>query len=160
MNLYTLNREYIDIITEVEELEGELTPELEERLAGNADGFDSMMENLSKAVINLRSDAEAIKCEKMRLAKLQAAKERSVESIRRVMLNAMRLRQTDRTRAGQFSISTRRTKAVEVDDGAVIPDEYCRVVKTADKTALKDAIEGGAEIEGVRIVENESIQIK
>lgn len=55
-------------------------------------------------------------------------------------------------------------KAVEIEAGTVLPDQYMRQPKTPDKepdkVLLKSAIEGGAVIKGVKIVQHKKLVIK
>ncbi len=61
----------------------------------------------------------------------------------------------------KLAISYRKSEAVEVAEGASVPDEF--LVEQApkiDKIGLKKALKGGAVIEGVSLVERQNIQIK
>ena len=59
-------------------------------------------------------------------------------------------------------LSTRRAAATVIDDLDMVPKEYTttKVEVVADKKAIKDAIMGGKDIPGARVVENVSLQIK
>ncbi len=59
-------------------------------------------------------------------------------------------------------LSFRTSKAIEIAEGTELDDEFLtvKVTKEANKKALKEAIETGFEIEGVKLVEKKNIQIK
>ena len=60
-------------------------------------------------------------------------------------------------------VSYRRSESVEVAediDFNYIPDEYIKVTKAIDKTAIKTAIKAGHAYKGVQLVQNTSIQVK
>ena len=61
----------------------------------------------------------------------------------------------------EFSISYRKSEAVEVADEAAVPDEF-RIPQPdkIDRAALKAALKNGAVIAGAQIVERQNIQIK
>ena len=59
-------------------------------------------------------------------------------------------------------ISYRKSDSVEVTDFENLPEEYIKtkIEKNPDKVAIKNAIKGGKEIKGAKIVTNYNIQIK
>ena len=52
--------------------------------------------------------------------------------------------------------------AIKIDGGAKLPSEFLRTVTTTspDKMALKTALKGGAEVEGVSLVSGQRLEIK
>jgi hypothetical protein len=65
--------------------------------------------------------------------------------------------------AGFLKFSTRKSKQVVIDyDINDLPKQYktVKVTETADKVAIKKAIESGQEVYGCRLVENINLAIK
>ena len=60
----------------------------------------------------------------------------------------------------RFKISWRKSEKVEITNEDVIPAEYVKHTISFDKLAMKDAMKNGNVIEGVQLVETQSIQIK
>lgn len=61
----------------------------------------------------------------------------------------------------RVSVSYRHSQATEYDgDIDKLDDKYCKIERKPSLTAIKEALEQGAEIEGARIVERESVIIK
>jgi hypothetical protein len=60
----------------------------------------------------------------------------------------------------RFKISWRKSEKVEITNEDVIPAEYVKQTISFDKLAMKDAMKNGNVIEGVQLVETQSIQIK
>ena len=61
----------------------------------------------------------------------------------------------------EFTISYRKSEAVEIADLNSVPDEFLvPQPPKVDKAGLKEAIKGGAVIDGVTIAEKKNIQIK
>ena len=56
--------------------------------------------------------------------------------------------------------SFRKSKSVVIEDQAKLKDEFLNVKYTPNKTAIKEAIKGGAKVEGASIIENNLLQIK
>lgn len=65
---------------------------------------------------------------------------------------------------GNFAVSYRASSAVEIIDVSLIPSEFMKTPKvpepTADKIAIKAAINEGKEVPGARIEERKTLSIK
>ena len=108
----------------------------------------------------LDAEAKAAKDEADRMiARVKSMQKRS-DYLKAMLLDA--LHATGKVKTARVTVSIRTSKAIEVADGVTLPDAFVtvRTTTTPNKTALKEAIEAGADIEGVRLVERESVQIK
>ena len=120
--------------------------------------FDEKVENIGCWIKNLLSDAEAIKQEKMNLATRQAAAEKKAESLKRYLANVL---DGNKFKTAKVQISFRKSKQVVVNDMSKIDDDYLKYSEpTVDKTKVKKALESGVKLDGVKLVENNNIQIK
>lgn len=162
MNLFKIAQEELDLLCEIEELEGELTPELEERLKINAENMSSKMEDYCKAIRYYEMTVANAKSEKERLDKLIKRSERSQQWLKDAILNVMNATDKPKVSAGTFTVGTRKSTAVNIIDESAIPARYANEVVTVkiDKTAIKDAIKNGEEVPGAQLVERKSISIK
>ena len=68
----------------------------------------------------------------------------------------------EKVETAKARISFRKSVQVQIDDEAAIPADYVTttVTKKPDKTAIKKAIQAGANVTGASLVENRNIQIK
>ena len=160
-SLYQINSEYLDIISQVEQAEGELTPELESALTINK----AELEVKSIAYIEVIKQRESFNArideEVKRLQAIKKANDNLVLRLKNNLLNAVNM--FGNFDAGFLKLSTRKSKSVEVNiDTNDLPKEFksIKVTESPDKTAIKKAIESGQEIEGCRIVENINLAIK
>lgn len=160
--LYEINQDYLRLMSEIEENEGEMTPELEQALAINEADHAAKLEAYGQIIANYKAEAEACKAE---AARLKAKADRAARSAERLK-DTIRffLTATDRRKvaAGVWSFSLRESVAVEVSDMEILPEGYIRekVTREPDKAALKDALNGGAAIPGAELVTRTSLQIK
>lgn len=160
--LYEINEEYIKLLAQVEENEGELTPELEQALTINEEDHAAKLEAYGKIISNYKSEAEACKQEADRL---KAKADRAIKAAERLK-DTIRyfLTVTDRRKAsaGLYTFSLRDSKAVKVTDESLLPGAFWRVKETREvsKTDIKAAIEAGQIVPGAEIVINTSLQIK
>ncbi len=160
--LYGITAELNDILSQLEELGGEITPELEQALAINEEQFVAKAEDYGHAILNLKGMAAAAKAEKDRLAALQKFYENAQKRLIDALSNAMQVFGHDKVENATMRLSLRHTTATEVDDLDQVPAEYktTKVEVVADKTAIKKAIQSGEDVPGAHLVENVSLQIK
>lgn len=108
----------------------------------------------------LDAEAKAAKDEADRmLARVKSMQKRS-DYLKAMLLDA--LHATGKVKTGRVTVSIRTTKAVEIAEGADLPEAYTTVKTTVspNKTAIKDALSAGIEVPGCHIEERESVQIR
>jgi len=159
MNLFEITKEQQELINQIEILEGEITPEIEELLTINKSELNqksiAYLEVIKqKDGVNTVIDAE--------IKRLQALKKRNVNVTTRLkdnLLNAVKL-------FGDFEVgtqrfATRKSQTIEVEFIGELPNEYLTVktTTTANKVELKKALKSGIEIEGVTLKDNLNLKI-
>ena len=119
---------------------------------------EEKLENVALWIKNLKSDAEALKAEKQAFADRQKAAETKAESLKKWLTEALAGEKFKTTRV---AVSFRKTKSVQVEDIWKLDDSFVKYAEpTADKAAIKKAIEAGQEVAGATLVENVSISVK
>lgn len=121
-NIFDIKQELLSIFDELEENGGELTPELEEQLNITQEEFRDKIKSYSNAVKMLENDIINIKAEKARLNDLQKSKEKTIERLKKIMIDAIELF-GDTTKSGSKyldygtgKVSIRNTQVVEVEE--------------------------------------------
>ena len=158
MNLYDLTVAKLTILEAVQELEGELTPELEAQLTAAEVAVDEKLEGCCVVLKNLKALEDVHAAEIKRLTERKKNIEARYERLKEwVALNAP---ESGWSR-GVHKLSWRKTKSVEVSiEAEKLPIEFSRMRFEANKTAIKEALESGAEIAGCRLVNGLSLQVK
>lgn len=122
---------------------------------------DEKIETIALFIKNLKAEAEAIKAEKMNLARRQQTAENKAESLKRYLTSCL---DGEKFFSPKVAISYRKSQTVEFIDGFDVnqlPEQYQRRVDPeADKTALKNALKAGEEIYGVYLAEHNNTIIK
>lgn len=153
MKLYEINQEILSCIDmETGEI---IAPEKLESL--QIDRHEKLR-NIAFVALNAAADAKAYEeQEKKFLARKKAAKA-TVEWARETLARELA---GQKMKEAEFTISYRKSEAVEVADEAAVPDEF-RIPQPdkIDRAALKAALKNGAVIAGAQIVERQNIQIK
>lgn len=159
--LYNINNDYLELISQVEEAEGVLTPELEQALTINKSELEVKSIAYVEVIKQRESLNERIDNEIKRLQALKKSNDTLVLKLKNNLLNAVNL--FGNYEAGFIKLSTRKSKQVVIDyDVNDLPKQYkvVKVTETADKVAIKKAIESGETVYGCRLVENVNLSIK
>lgn len=156
-SIYQIRREIEDFEYECDPETGELLNVLEWDKLNMA--YEEKVENIACFIKNLTSDIADFKAEEANLAARRKTLERKAEFLKRLLLDNM---DGQKFSTVKCAVSFRKSEAVQVDDVNHIPAEMLRIKTTyePDKTAIKVAIKSGREINGCKLVENTSIQIK
>lgn len=159
MTLYELNEAMRNFDLEIDEETGEIL---------NADELEMLtlehdikLKNCVWWYKNIKAEAEALKLEKMKLAKRQQTAERKAEWMKAYIdadLCGKSFKPEDDV---TVNVSYRKSKVVECEDIYRVSDEYLRYKEPElDKTKVKKAIADGIKVDGCTIVEKNNIQIK
>ena len=157
MNLYEIEQEILNVF-DVET--GEILDE--EKLASLQMAQEKKIENIALFIKNLESDAEQIKIEKNALAEREKRAKNKAESLRKYLSNFLA---GNKFESPRVAISFRTSTSVEADVEALMKvengNEYLKYsLPTADKVAIKKALQEGIELDGCRLVTNQNMQIK
>ena len=159
-SLYHITSEQLKINELLEELEGELTPELEEALMINEDNFLAKSEGYIESIAYFKAKAEAAKVRIEEMQRIKRISENAEKRLKERMQWAMETLGRDKMEVGLHIISLRRTLAVNIISEAAVPNEYVKVETSIDKVKLKEALKTGAIIPGAELKYNQSIQIR
>jgi hypothetical protein len=146
MNIFNLTEEYLNLISEIEELEGELTPELEERLRINQSNFEYKLRNYRYIILMLNSDINMIKDEIDRLKSISESKLKSIDRLKENMLQAVLLFGADgksgnkKLEFSDFKLWTTNRESVQILDEDNFNDPLYTAYSTTTKFT-KDQLE-------------------
>jgi hypothetical protein len=124
-NIYNIQNDLLAIFDELEENGGELTPELEEQLSITQEEFRDKIKSYADAIKMLENHIIDIKAEKLRLSSLQESKEKTIERIKKIIVNAIELFGDTTKSGGKYidygtgKVSMRTTQSVEVEEDSV-----------------------------------------
>ena len=154
MNLFELNQAVRDFELEIDEETGEIL---------NADALDSLelerdtkIENIALWIKNLKAEAEAVKKQKEAFYSREKALTNKAERLKEYLANNLR---GEKFKTERVVLSWRKSQAVEVDDN-FSDERFIKYEPKISKSEIKDALKSGEIIEGARLVENNSLQIK
>lgn len=120
---------------------------------------EEKIEGIACWVKNLESDIEAYKAEKKAFEERIAAAERRRDGLKDYLSSVL---QGQKFSTARCFVSFRSSKRVEITDENALSELFVRVktVREPDKKAIGNALKAGIEVNGARMVENTSINIK
>lgn len=158
--LYHIEQELNAINEELINAGGEITPELESKLAITQEELSVKATNYGLVMLNNEADITAIDAEIKRLQALKAPLESTNKKLKEAISNAMLMYGLEKVESATLKLSFRKSEAVEVFDESKLNQKYFNYKPTVDKTAIKAALKAGEEVDGARIVTNQNLQIK
>lgn len=151
-SLYEINQGFYEC---VDEETGEIIDEAKLQKLQMAE--DEKIKNIALWIKNLKSEAEALKQEKLTFEKRQKVAENKAESLSKYLatyLDGRKIKDTD------FEIGWRKSEQIVIDDESLVPEEYLKISTSVDKTKLKAALKNGEVVFGAEIVTKNNMQIK
>jgi len=162
-NLIKASEEWIQIMTKIEENDGVLTPELEQRFDQAVVEMSTVSDQLANTIDYIDTAIEVVKKKKdryqLKQKQLENFKSRMREVTKNAMLNGITFEGEDRK-----VILTNPKKKINVDDVLPkdVPQKYWKVSTSINKTLLKNDIENGLIDlpEGAKVQEERTLQVR
>lgn len=157
-NLFNIDAELYEVYNEIENNGGEITQELEAVLKISEAERLTKGEGYVYVIKQLKSQTELLKAEAKRLLEIAKQYENSADKLADRLLESVIAHGQIKT--AFVTISSRKSKSVSITDENAIPSEFMRIKTEPNKTAIKEALESGQEVQGALIVENYSLNIR
>ncbi len=161
MRLYDLSSQYNKVNELLEESDDiEL---LQDTLDSLDDAFDMKVESIIKLFKSKCAERDAIDDEKKRLSERSARIDKQAEWLKTYVEDNMKAMNKTEVKSILFSIKLQSNPPkVLIADGVEINEKYLntKITVTPNKALLKQAIDAGEVIEGVTVVQEQSIRIK
>lgn len=138
----------------------------EKELATYLDSVNLQLKEKAGNVIRFRQSliagTEAIDNEIKRLSELKKSISNKAKNIENYIAYAMKKHNIEKIDTDIAKISFRKSEALEVENEALIPQEFIltKEIKQVDKLAIKKAIKEGRKVDGVLIQVRQNLQIK
>ena len=158
-SLYEITEKQLMLTNEIEKMDGELTPEMEEMLSIN----EKDLEVKSIAYLSLiKKNKSFNKDIEEEIKRLQSLKSKGVNLINRLensLLSYIKINGSFKTKFNNFG--TRKSTSVKITDEDQIPKFYfvSKTTSSPDKKKIKEALKEGLEIEGVQLSDNLNLKI-
>jgi hypothetical protein len=158
--IFEIGNEYQNIISLIEQNNGEISDDLHEAYINSRDELNNKAKAYIYVIRNKENLISNIDAEIDRLKEMKKRTENEIHRIKNFL--SMAVDTFGNFETGLHKISNRISKSVEVTDYNQLPKEYLKekIEISADKTAIKKAIESGVNISGALLVTKSNLQIK
>lgn len=160
--IYNIESEYMQLMSELENNEGEITPDIEARLQINKEDLEKKAVSYGYVIKQFDADMAQVQSEIERLTKIAQQKQTAQERLKTRISEAMKQFKVEKIQLNNLTLSFRKSESVVIDVDAKIPAKYLtkKVNTTIDKKGLKNAIKAGLKFKGISVKENDNLQIK
>lgn len=162
ISLYQIEKEYLQIVDTLIQSEGELSPELEEALQINKEQLQQKGIGYGYIIKQLEYDVDMVDAELKRLQAIKKSRTNAMDRLKASLSGAMQLHEVTELKTPTLKINFRKSESVEVLDVALLDVKFVKEVttKSADKTAIKEAIKSGESVTGAILQSNLNLQVK
>lgn len=166
-NLYDIQQAYRDLVQQIEDADGELSPELELAIKIDEHEWEEKAQAYRHIIREKKYAAEMFAHEARRLLEYARREEAVADKLKARLLAAV-IERGGKCKAGNFSFWTITTKAVDFSgDIGSMPAELTRTTVEPDKRAIKEFLETCTPESrftlnelGCRLVENTSLGMR
>ncbi|MGV3526513.1 MAG: siphovirus Gp157 family protein [Candidatus Sericytochromatia bacterium] len=169
-SLFDIQTDYLEIIRDLEtttqsldEISAEELDALNARLEINQAEFLSKSDAYAAVISEKTNRAGFLRIQAERLREMAEHEEKVAERLRQRIAQAMQQQGLQKAETSHFRFSFRRSEAVELSIPVPqLPEQFVRTKTTyeADKTALKQHLKQGIQIQGVSLAPRKTLQIR
>ena len=124
-------------------------------------GVEEKMEGYCQVIRQYEADKDMLKAEKERIDKKIKVCENSVNRMKKAVMEFMKAQGSTKSTAGTFTVTLSTSKAVNILDESKVPVRFLvEQPPKIDKSAIRQELMSGAEIEGCELQINERVRIK
>ena len=161
MQLYNLTDNYqqlLDYIDSTEELDESL---LVDTLESIDEAFEDKIISIAYVIKNNDADIDTISNEIRRLQKLKQTKVNANGRLKDYAKDNMLQIDKTKIKGDLFNVSVRNNaESVEILNESALPEDAFKVTRTPNKTAIKEALKNGHDVDGAVLKRTQSLQIR
>ena len=150
--LYDIKENYLTLVSQIEAVEGEITPEMDEALTLTEKSLKTKAEGYLEYIGSRESFIDRIDNEIKRLQDLKKSEKTRIDYLKDKLVDAVKI--FGDITLNLKTITTRPSQSVEVDMDT-LPKDYIttKVTFQADKMKVKQDLKDGKEVKGARCSE-------
>lgn len=161
-SLYQIRIDHLSLLQEIEDNEGELTPEVSQALSLTEEQFQEKAISYGYILKTLDNTTSIIDAEIKRLMKLKERSERNKETFKERLSEAMQQFGVEKINTPTLTLSFRKSESIEISDEDKVPDNFFdqKTIFTISKTRIKEAIKEGKQVPGAELISKQNLQVK
>ena len=124
-------------------------------------GVEEKLEGYCQVIRQYEAEKDMLKAEKERIDKKIKVCENAVNRMKKAVMEFMKASGATKSTAGTFTVALSTSKAVNILDESKVPVRFLvEQPPKIDKSAIRQELMSGAEIEGCELQVNEGVRIK
>lgn len=160
MRLYDIDVNLRALWNKIAEQEGEITEEDMQMLNELEIAKNDKLEGYGVIIREMKSEIDECDTEMKRIKEIADRKKNAMERLKKSLQEFMIGNEIDKFESVKVKLSFRKSQSLEIEEDAIIPEDLMRIKKEPDKTAIKEFIVNGGELQGVHLLDKKNIQIK
>lgn len=163
MQLYRIQQEHLNLLSQIEEQEGEIYDHQQEALGFTLEAFNDKAVSIGFLTKHIEDGLTAIDAEIKRLQAIKAAATKRQQWFEHHLAGAMHQFGVEKIDTPTLKISFRKSEAIEIEDESKLPESVKEEVPATwkvSKTKIKELIKAGTEVPGASLVTRQNLQIK
>lgn len=160
MRLYDIDVNLRALWNKIAEQEGEITEEDMQMLNELEIAKTDKLEGYGVIIREMKSEIDECDAEMKRIKEIADRKKNAMERLKKSLQEFMIGNEIDKFESVKVKLSFRKSQSLEIEEDAIIPEDLMRIKKEPDKTAIKEFIVNGGELQGVHLLDKKNIQIK
>lgn len=161
LSLYAIMDEHVQLLNQVMENDGEVTPELDAALHLNGYQLQQKAISLGYVLKTLELNATVLKTEIDRLTNMLKRAEKAHEGIKKKLGEALIYFGVERLDGGNIKLFFRKSEQVSIVRDTDVPEEYYeQPPPVISKTKIRQALKSGIEVPGATLLTKQNLQIK
>ena len=158
--LYAIGEEQKELLSEIENNEGEITTAIAERMNLLAENIEEKAIAYGFVIKQFEGEESLIDAEIKRLQELKKAKAKTKDYLKERISAALIEFGIEKVETPLLKLSFRKSEAVEIIDESLLGQKYFSYSPKVDKTEIKNALKSGEIVDGARMVTNLNLQVK
>lgn len=156
--MFQISSKYRELVEELENADGEFTPELLEKLKLTEEDLKQKAEAYGFVIKAKKSRIEHAKNMKKHYDALIKKEEYDIERLEHNLIRAIGIHGEIKTPSFKFSISP--SEVVNIENETEIPKKFLKVAKAEpDISAIKVALKAGEKVKGAVLAKNSNLRI-
>ena len=124
-------------------------------------GVEEKLEGYCQVIRQYEAEKEMLKAEKERIDKKIKVTDNAVNRMKKAVMEFMKASGSTKSTAGTFTVALSTSKAVNILDESKVPVRFLvEQPPKIDKSAIRQELMSGAEIEGCELQINDGVRIK
>lgn len=161
LSLYAIMQEHLQLLDQIADSDGEVTPEVEDALLFNGEQMQAKATSVAYVIKTVEYNVDILEKEIARLLALKEKAAKAKEFLMQRLSEAMQLYGIERLDGGNIKLFFRKSTAVMITDYTKIPEQFLEWKDPViSKTKIKEALKVGEEVPGAHLVTRQNLQIK